>query len=164
MKSIILIIGFLGLTSFCGFCSHQKYYSIKHNPEKAQSSVAKNQTIVQTDDSVYFKPQYFKILYKYIIKNGEVEKINASSRLDKPLYIEYHVLSFDLWELKVDNSDRIYFTMSQPEYKHYGSIFLTNDSIVTIECKGSADMQKMYEGYNQILTKIKLGKNQKSKQ
>ncbi|MDD4148955.1 MAG: hypothetical protein PHE33_02890 [Bacteroidales bacterium] len=164
MKSVILIIGFLGLISFCGICSQQKYYSIKYNPEEAQSSVAKNQTILHTDDSVYFKPQYFKILYKYIIKNGEVEKINASSRLDKPLYVEYHVLSFDLWELKVDNSERIYFTMSQPEYKQYGSILLTNDSIVTIESKGSADTQKICEGYNQILKKIKLGKKQNSKQ
>jgi len=154
MKKIIFIVGLLGLTFNSGLCNERKFYDAKHRLDNAKSEVIQMGNIEQTSDSLYFRPQYFNLLYKHIVKNGKIEKVDISSRLDKHEYIEYHVLSYDEWELKVDKSNRIYFTMPQPEYKYYGSILMTNDHVVKIECEDSSDKKKIYKVYNQILEKI----------
>lgn len=159
MKKKICIIGLLGLISICGLHAKQKTYNTIHQLGKYKYDISQNDNLVQTDDSTYFKPKYFNMLREYIIKNGEIEKIDASSRIDKQMYVEYHVLSFDIWELKADNTNRIYFTMPQPEYKQYGNILLDNENIVKIECKDSSDAKIIFEVYNQILSKIDKEQN-----
>lgn len=76
-------------------------------------------------DSTFFKPIYFKKLQKYILKNGKTEKVNISSRSDKPIYFTYHILEIDDIKLTVDKSNRIYF--SDKNSLKLGNILLSED-------------------------------------
>lgn len=126
----------------------------KYRIDNKTRDVVQNNTKQNVEDSLYFEPYYFNMLYNYIINNGKAEKVNTSSRIDKPMYIEYRVLPYNKWELKVDKSKRIYFIIPQPEYKQYGNLLLTNDNVVKIECQDSANGKIIYEVYNEILKTI----------
>jgi len=145
MKKLLAILFGATIISSCG----QTNDNVNNN--KNSMTVTQNDNKEKTADSIYFKSQYFNMLYKHIIKNGKVEIANASSMIGKTMNVKYYVLSFDKWQLKVDKSNRIYFCMQQPEYKHYGNILMTDDDVVKIECQDNVDTKKIYDVYNEIL-------------
>jgi len=153
MKKLLTILLGAMIIASCGQTSNNA------NNNKNTMTATQNDNKEKTTDSVYFKPQYFNMLRKHIIKNGKVEIANASSIIGKTMNVEYHILSYDKWELKVDKSNRIYFCMQQPEYKHYGNILMTDDNVVKIECQDNADTKKIYELYNEILKTIDKEQN-----
>ena len=154
MKKIIFIVGLLGLVVIGGLYAKQEFCDSKPQIENTKNGVLQNDKGEKSVDSIYFKPHYFNILRQYIMINGKVEKVNASSIALDTIYVEYHVLSYDKWELRVDGSNRIYFSMKQPEYKQYGNILMIDDSIVKVECQDNLDREKIFNTYNEILKTI----------
>jgi hypothetical protein len=105
-------------------------------------------------DSLYFQAKYFYSLRNFILKNGRIEKVNASSRIDKLMYIVYHIISFESVELTVDKTDRIYFSNPKKENRHLGNILMEDNKFVRVEAEDSSDSKLVYKVYCGILSKI----------
>jgi len=103
------------------------------------------------NDSLYLEAVYFKKLRDYILKTGRTEEVNISSRLDKPMYITYHILDHATFSLIVDHTDRIYF--NQNEKEHVGNLLLTEDKKVVLEGDEPKNRSLVYETYLAILKK-----------
>lgn len=89
----------------------------------AQPSNANN----NMNDTSKLTPFNFKKLQKLIIEKGEIEKVNASSRSDKTIYITYYILDVNHIKLTVDKSNRIYF--NDKNQKHLGNLLLSDDGL-----------------------------------
>lgn len=81
-------------------------------------------------DSTFFKPIYFWKLQKYILKNGKKEKVDASSRSDKPIYINYFILQVNNINLTVHagGGNRIFFRVNNA--LKLGNIILSEDGTI----------------------------------
>lgn len=72
---------------------------------------------------------YFNLVKEYIYKNGKIDSVNISSRIDSEMIIEYRIITIDNWQFTIDHSNRIYMNCYN---LHYGNI-LKEDSIVRPE-------------------------------
>ena len=105
-------------------------------------------------DSSFLSPIYFKKLQKYILENGKIEKVNASSRSDKAIYITYYILKVNSIKLTVDKSNRIYF--SNKNEKHLGNILLSEDGLsVSIEADDANNKTLIESTYVDALKLLK---------
>lgn len=150
MRKLLLIAALTILNIIAGFFVKQKYDAPR---DIDPASFFSGNSFRAEQDSFYFKPEYFNKLRAYILQTGRLEKVNASSRADKPVFVEYHILSFEDWELTADGTDRIYFSKKEPVYKHYGNVLLEN-RMVKLECDNSADANAVYTAYNAVLKSI----------
>lgn len=150
MRKLLLIAALTILNIIAGFFVKQKYDSPK---DMQAASFFEDKPIGATNDSLYFSPDYFTMLRTYILQTGRLEKVNASSRADKPVFVEQHILSFESWELVADGTQRIYFSKKEPVYRHFGNV-LFDGSRLKLECENSADADAVYAAYNAVLKSI----------
>ncbi|NVO02053.1 MAG: hypothetical protein HXX09_05070 [Bacteroidetes bacterium] len=127
--------------------------NLKAEQYSINSKIAVSCSFEIKSDSTYFQAKYFDLLRSYILQNGKVENVNASSRLDKPIYVEYHIISFKGVDLIVDNSDRIYFNDSKQKL-HLGNILMENKKSVRVESNNESDSKIVYNTYCEILKKL----------
>lgn len=107
-----------------------------------------------TNDTSILTPANFNKLQKYILENGKIEKVNASGRSDKPIYITYHVLEVNGIKLIVDKSNRIYF--NDKNGKHLGNILLSEDGLsVSIEADDANNKTLIGSTYEEALKMIR---------
>lgn len=150
MRKLLLIAALTILNIIAGFFVKQKYDSPK---DMQAASFFEDKPIGATNDSLYFSPDYFTMLRSHILQTGRVERVNASSRADKPVFVENHILSFEDWELTADGTGRIYFSKKEPVYKHFGNVLLEGHK-VKLECDNSADASAVYAAYNAVIKLI----------
>lgn len=127
-------------------------YSLPTLQPKEQGEVSFS--INENKDSLYFHLKYFNLLHEYIIQNGEIDTVDASSSIGKHMYILYHSITYNNLILTVDKSNRIYVRSMGAEQKKIGNILKTDDDLIIIECQDEQGKSEIYNAYNEILKRI----------
>ncbi|MFT3794899.1 hypothetical protein [Flavobacterium sp.] len=96
----------------------------------------------------YYQASYFVQLRNHIRQTGKVEKVNGSSRLDKPIYLTYHSIMQQGIKITTGKAGRIYFYDGS---NHIGNLLLADDGKVSIESKTEENKTRIRQVYTNIL-------------
>lgn len=76
--------------------------------------------------------QNFQTLKNFIATCGKMHKVDLSGKLGGGMWVTYHTIEDGAWEVTVDHSKRIYFSLKKfgpPD--HVGNILHDNNKVVT---------------------------------